>query len=100
MLERLVSITNLFEEVDLILPGEKSCADTVDGGISPSFVVESTLLVQMLEIFGVCFAAPKVEITNLKVTPDYSKGQKPKLLKEWKLSYNDIDYSYCLRHPK
>lgn len=34
------------------------------------FVVEATLLIQEIEIFVIGFAPPKIEVGNLKITPN------------------------------
>lgn len=70
MLEGFVSVTNFLEEVDLILPGEESSPNAVYGGVSPSLIVEATLLIEIVEIFAISFATPEVQISNFKVTPD------------------------------
>jgi hypothetical protein len=70
MLEGFMSVTNLFEEVNLILPGEERSSKAVNGSISPAFVVEATLLVKMLEVLCVSLPAPEVKISDLEITPD------------------------------
>jgi hypothetical protein len=70
VLERFMSITNLFEEVNLILPGEERSPKAVNRGISPAFVVEATLLVKMFEVLCVSLPTPEVKISDLKITPD------------------------------
>ena len=87
--ERVVEVSNLVEEVDLIFPGEQRRANTVHRRVPPSlikemchsrvlkksaplphFIVEATLLIQKLHKLGVRFTSPEVEIANLKVTPN------------------------------
>lgn len=68
--KRLVLIPNIIEEMNLVLSGKERGADRVHGSITPAFVVESTLGVEVLEVFGVGFATPEVEVANFEVGPD------------------------------
>ena len=70
MLERLVSVSDIAEEVDLVFSREEGCADTVYGCVAPAFVVEPALFIEVFEEFGVGFAAPEVEISDFEVGPD------------------------------
>jgi hypothetical protein len=71
MLKRLVAISNVVEEVNLILPGEKGSTDRVDGRVAPSFIVEPSCFVEMVKVVEVCLRPPKVEVANLEVGPDW-----------------------------
>ena len=70
VLEGLVPVSDITEEVDLILVCEESSSDAVDGGITPSFVVKATLVVEEFKELRVRLVAPEVEIANLEVRPD------------------------------
>ena len=35
-----------------------------------NLVIEATFLIQEVEEFDICLAAPEVQVTNLKVAPD------------------------------
>lgn len=70
VLEWLVTVTNITEEVDLILMGKKRCTNTVDGRIAPSLIIKATLAIQVVEKLGVSLATPEVKISDFKVTPD------------------------------
>ena len=77
--------------MDLVLLGEEGRANAVYGRISPSLrkvtqpdhsarsmieiylVVESALLVEEVEELGVRLASPEVEVTDLKVAPDWDR---------------------------
>jgi hypothetical protein len=58
MLERLVTVSNVVEKMDLILLGKECSSNTVYGCIAPSLVVKPTLLIEEIEKFGVSFASP------------------------------------------
>lgn len=68
-------VPDILEEVNLILVGEKSCTDGMHRRITPTLVVEATLAIEMLEEFGVCLAAPKVEVADFEVGPDWKEGR-------------------------
>ena len=55
-----MSVSHIIEEVNLIFTSEESRANGMNGCITPSFVVESTGLVQMIEELGVRFGTPEV----------------------------------------
>ena len=71
MLERLVSVSDIIEEMNLVFPCEERGSDRVYRRVTPSLVVESALLVEILEELAICFTAPEVQIANFEVTPDY-----------------------------
>jgi hypothetical protein len=58
MLEGLVTISDVVEEMYLILLGEECSSNAMYGCISPSFIVKPTLLVKEIEEFRVGFAPP------------------------------------------
>ena len=82
-------LTNIIEEMDLFFPREQCGTDTVYGCVSPSLqtssavsqrlshtrttphlIVESALLIKILEELHVRFATPQIHVTDLKVAPD------------------------------
>lgn len=69
-LERLVSVPNVREEVELVLRCEQSSANGVNWCVAPTFVVEAACLVEVVEEFAIGFASPKVEVADLEVTPN------------------------------
>ena len=73
MLEGLVPVPDVAEEVDLVLVCEKSSANGVHGRVAPAFVVEATLLVEVVKELGVCLSTPEIEVADLKVGPDCEK---------------------------
>lgn len=77
------------EHVDtynLIFLCKKRSSNAVHGRISPTLdqslkkktrrrgetnlIIEATFLVQEIEKFHICLAAPEIQVTNLKVAPD------------------------------
>jgi hypothetical protein len=68
-----MSIPDVIEEVNLLLLREQCGSDAMDRGISPTLVIESTLLIKVFEKFGICLASPKVEIRDLKVAPEVTQ---------------------------
>lgn len=64
-----VIVCDIVEEVNFILLEQKTCSDRVDGSISPSFVEESTLLIQMLKVIEICLGSEPVEIADFEVGP-------------------------------
>ena len=74
VLEGFVSISDIVEEVDLILASEQCRADGVHGRIAPSLVVKSSCLVQVIEEIHVRLRPPEVEVTEFKVGPDWSSA--------------------------
>lgn len=70
VLEGLVPVSNVAEEVDLVLVGEERSTNTVYGCVTPSFVVKATLRVEVVEELRVSLTTPEVQITDLEVAPD------------------------------
>jgi hypothetical protein len=58
MLEGLMTVSDVVEEMDLILLREECSSNAVYGCISPSLVVKPALLIEEIEKFGVGFASP------------------------------------------
>jgi hypothetical protein len=58
VLEGFVTVSYVVEEMNLVFLGEKRSSNAVDGCISPALIVESTLLIEEVEEFGVPFAPP------------------------------------------
>jgi hypothetical protein len=71
MLERFVTISNIVKPVDLGFIGEERSTDRMDGSVSPSFVVESTLFVEEFEEVHISLRPPEVEVSNFEVGPDW-----------------------------
>jgi hypothetical protein len=65
-------IADLFEIMYLVLAREQGSPDRVDGRITPALIVESTLLIKIVEELGVGLASPQFEIADLKVRPDWA----------------------------
>lgn len=70
MLERLVPVSNIVKEMNLVLFGEECCSNTVHRSIAPTFVVEATLPVKEIEELLITFGSPQVQITDFEVAPD------------------------------
>jgi hypothetical protein len=70
MLERLMSVSDIVEEVYLILPSKKCRTYAVYGRVTPALVIEATLFVEVLEELGVGFAPPEVHVGDLEITPE------------------------------
>lgn len=64
-----VEVSNVVEEMNLILVKEEAGGNGVDGSITPSLVEETAILVQRLEEVEVRLAAEPLKATNLKVGP-------------------------------
>lgn len=67
--ERNVVVSNIIEEVDLLLLEKKSGSDGMDWSVTPSLVEESSVLIQRLEEVSVCLRSEPVEVTDFKVRP-------------------------------
>ena len=63
VLERLVSISDIVEEVDLLLLGEKRSANGVHRRISPSLVVEPSGLFKVVEEVRIGLRAPESQVS-------------------------------------
>jgi hypothetical protein len=64
-----VIVSNILEEVELILLKEKTSSNRVHGSITPSLVEETTVLVQRLKEVKVRLAAEPRQAANFKVGP-------------------------------
>jgi hypothetical protein len=58
VLEGFMSVSDVIEEMDLILLGEECSSNAMHGCISPSLVVKAALLIEKIKEFGVAFASP------------------------------------------
>ncbi len=67
--KRDVIVGNVVEKVNLLFSQEKSGGDGVDGSISPSFVEETSILVQRLEIIEVGLGSKPVEVADFEIGP-------------------------------
>lgn len=69
-----MSVSNIFEEVNLVFGREQSSGDRMDRRIAPPFIIEASLLVEVIEKVDIRLGPPEVEIADLKVGPDYVSG--------------------------
>jgi len=70
MLERLVAVSDVIEEMDLVFARKECRSNTVDRCISPSFVIETTFPIEEVEECGIRFASPQVQVSNLEIAPE------------------------------
>jgi hypothetical protein len=77
--ERDVIISNIIEEVDFLFFQEKTGSDGMHRCITPTFVEESTILIEGLKIVEICLRTEPVQVTNFKIGP-LSKKSIIKLL--------------------
>ena len=61
---------------NLFLLREERGADGVHGRVAPALVVESALLVEVLEELHVGLAPPEVQVANLEVGPDWERRER------------------------
>ena len=54
-LKWLMPVPDILKEMNLALVGEKSSCNRVNGSISPAFIVESSGLVEVVEILEIRF---------------------------------------------
>jgi hypothetical protein len=64
-----VEVSNVVEEMNLVLVKEEAGGNGVHGSITPSLVEETAILVQRLEEVEVRLAAEPLKAANLKVGP-------------------------------
>lgn len=62
-------VGNIVKEMNLLLLQEKPCSNGMNWCITPTFVEESSILIELLEEIRVGFGSKPVEVTNLKVRP-------------------------------
>lgn len=67
--EWYVIVGNVVEEVDLFLFKKESSGNGVDRSIPPTFVEESTVFVQSVEVIGVRLRPEPVEVSDFEVGP-------------------------------
>lgn len=53
MRERDMVVCNIVEEVNLVLLKKQTSSNRVDWSIAPSFVEESAILVELVEVIGI-----------------------------------------------
>jgi hypothetical protein len=85
--ERDVIISNIVEEVDFLFFQEKTGGDGMYRCITPTFVEESTILIEGLKIVEICLRTEPVEVTNFKIGP-LSKKSIIKLLSNARKTYH------------
>lgn len=59
--------------MNLGLIGEETQGDRVDGGVAPSFVVESTRAIQVIKVGRVFFAPEEFHVSDLEVGPEMTR---------------------------
>lgn len=64
-----VVVSNILEEVELLLLKEKTSSNRVHRSITPSLIEETTVLVQRLKEVEIRLAAEPRQTTNFKVGP-------------------------------
>ena len=64
-----MEVGNIVEEVNLALVKQQTRGDGVDGGITPTFVEETTVLVKGLEEIDVGLATEPLQTADLEVGP-------------------------------
>jgi hypothetical protein len=69
MRKRHMIVSNIVEKVKLVSIEHQTGGNAVYWSITPSFVEETTRLVEVLKVVHVGFGAEPVEITDFKVGP-------------------------------
>jgi hypothetical protein len=64
-----VVVSDIIKEVYLLLLQEQAGGNRVDGSITPTFVEESSIPVERLEVVDVCLRSQPIEIANFEVGP-------------------------------
>jgi len=85
--ERDVIISNIVEEVYFLFFQEKTGGDGMHRCITPTFVEESTILIEGLKIVEICLRTEPVEVTNFKIGP-LSEKSIIKLLSNARKTYH------------
>ena len=67
--KRNMIIRNVIKKMNLLLLQHQSSSNRVHRSITPSLVEESSVLIQGVEVVGVCLASEPVEIADLEVRP-------------------------------
>ena len=62
-----MTISYIMEEMYFVTREEECCGDTVDRGISPSFIEETARTIQVVKVLCVQLGSEKPQIRNLKV---------------------------------
>ena len=62
-------VSDIIEEVDLVLLQHKTSSNGVNRSIAPTLVEETAILVKRLEIVGVSLGAEPFKAADLKVGP-------------------------------
>ena len=63
-------ISDVAEEVDLVLASEERSTNTMHGRVAPPLVIKPPFLVEVVEILCVRFPTPEVEVADLEIGPD------------------------------
>jgi hypothetical protein len=66
-------VSHVLEKVDLRFVCEERYTKGMNWGISPSFIVESALAIQVFKVIHVRFAPPEVHIGNLEIRPNWDE---------------------------
>ena len=69
MCERDMVVSDIVEEVDLVLLQQKTSSNGVDWSVAPSFIEESTIFVQGFEKVSISLRPEPVKIANFEVRP-------------------------------
>jgi len=74
-----VFVCDVLEVVRAVLRYEQRDGDTFEGRISPSTIVDSACLVDVVDIVAVFGRPPDVEVRNLEVVPEDATSWPPEL---------------------
>lgn len=90
-------VTDVPEPMDVIFVGEESDPKSVDGSISPSLVVESACLVEILNPLGVSFTPVEIHVCDLEIGPEMAGGvAASKLVLDWILHILHQEVDGCV----
>ena len=67
--ERNVVVSNVVEEVDLLLRKHQTGCDRMNWCVTPALVEESTIPVKVVEVVNVSLGTKPVKVSNLEVGP-------------------------------
>lgn len=59
--------------MDLALIFKQTESNTMNGGIAPSFIKETTRTVKVIKVVFVGLASPKLHVSNLKIAPEMAR---------------------------
>jgi hypothetical protein len=70
MLVIIVSVSKIFEEMNLLRLREECQSQTMNGGIAPTFEMKTTSSIQVFEIVPVLLIAVEIQSSDFKVGPE------------------------------